>query len=278
VIFDAHCHIWERWPYQPAVPDPGRGSADCLLFEMDRTGVDRAIVICAAIGGNDDNNLYASEAARKSDGRLVPFLDIDSRWLSTHQTTGAAERLRSLVQRFAPRGITHYMHETADASWLNSSAGLAFLREAQAHRLILSLACGPEQLAEIVKASAHVRQLPILLHHLIRVTADDAAALEKAVAAAEAPNLHVKISGFSYGVRDGWDFPLAAMLPIVEALHAAFGARRLLWGSDWPVSTRFITHRQALEILRRHCAFIPEADMALTLGGNMERLLTEASS
>ena len=22
MIVDAHCHVWERWPYQPPVPDP----------------------------------------------------------------------------------------------------------------------------------------------------------------------------------------------------------------------------------------------------------------
>jgi len=277
VIVDAHCHIWKRWPYEPRVPDPGRGAVKNLLWEMDQAGVDRAVLICAAIGGNDDNNLYASEAASRSGGRLTAFVDVDSRWLASHQTHGAAERLSRLVERFAPSGLTHYMHEDADASWLNSPDGLDFLREAQTRRLLLSLACGPAQIAEIAKAAARVPDLPILLHHMLRLRAGDEEALGKALAGAALPNLHVKLSGFGYGVEHGWDFPIAAMRPIVEALYTGFGAQRLLWGSDWPVSTRYLTYRQTLEILRSHCPFILEPELRLILGGNMERLLAGTS-
>ena len=35
MIFDGHCHAWENWPYQPAVPDPqSRARAEQLLYEM----------------------------------------------------------------------------------------------------------------------------------------------------------------------------------------------------------------------------------------------------
>jgi len=67
------------------------------------------------------------------------------------------------------------------------------------------------------------------------------------------------------------------MRPIVEALYTGFGAQRLLWGSDWPVSTRYLTYRQTLEILRSHCPFILEPELRLILGGNMERLLAGTS-
>ncbi len=81
MILDAHCHTWARWPYQPAVPDPdSRGAAANLVWEMDRAGVERAVIICAAIGENADNNDYAAAQAGRFDGRLVPFADIDSRW------------------------------------------------------------------------------------------------------------------------------------------------------------------------------------------------------
>jgi L-fuconolactonase len=273
MIIDAHCHAWERWPYEPAVPDARRGAVENLLWEMDRSGVDRAVLICASIGGNANNNLYACEAAAKSGGRLIAFIDADSRWQPTHQTPGAAKRLHRLIERLEPRGVTHYMREDTDASWLRSPDGVAFLRVAEAHGTVLSLACGPDQMAQIMKAASMVPDLPILLHHMARLRAADARSLAKVVEAAALPNLNVKLSGFGYGVSEGWDFPLPAMRPVVEALYASFGARRLVWGSDWPVSARFMTHRQSLEILRSHCPFIPEKDMQLILGGNLEHLL-----
>jgi L-fuconolactonase len=276
VIFDAHCHAWERWPYQPSPPDLRRGAAEALLFSMDALGIDRAVVICASIGDNPHNFANVRTAASRSDGRLVPFVDVDCRWHDTHRRPGAAERLAQVIAEFAPSGITHYMDEEADASWLCGADGLAFLRMAAAHRLPFSLACGPSQLQAVSRAAADVPDLPILLHHLVRVRAGDAAALAAAVAVASQPNLHVKFSGFGYGVADGWDFPVAPMRDVAWALFDAFGPNRVVWGSDWPVSTRFMTHRQSLEIVRRHCNFIPPDILPRVLGGTMARLLGDA--
>jgi predicted TIM-barrel fold metal-dependent hydrolase len=67
-------------------------------------------------------------------------------------------------------------------------------------------------------------------------------------------------------------------LATVKALYENFGAHRLCWGSDYPVSQRYMTYRQTLEIVRTHCAFIPAADMQQVLGGTMRTVLDNARS
>jgi predicted TIM-barrel fold metal-dependent hydrolase len=94
------------------------------------------------------------------------------------------------------------------------------------------------------------------------------------LAAATAPNIHIKLSGFGYALETGWDFPCTDTQPLVRALYEHFGASRLLWGSDYPVSQRYMTYRQTLEIVRTHCAFIPHNEMQQVLGGNMQALIT----
>ncbi|MCB1549704.1 MAG: hypothetical protein KDJ41_18030, partial [Hyphomicrobiaceae bacterium] len=70
MILDSHCHCWARWPYEPPVPDPdSRAVAPQLLMEMETNGVERAVVICAGIGGNPDNNDYVVGEAAKAGGR-----------------------------------------------------------------------------------------------------------------------------------------------------------------------------------------------------------------
>ena len=45
MIIDCHTHAWDRWPYEPKVPDPEtRGAIEQLLFEMDRNDVDKAVL------------------------------------------------------------------------------------------------------------------------------------------------------------------------------------------------------------------------------------------
>jgi predicted TIM-barrel fold metal-dependent hydrolase len=58
----------------------------------------------------------------------------------------------------------------------------------------------------------------------------------------------------------------------VRDLHARLGPTKLLWGSDMPNVERSCTYRQSLDYLRRHCAFIPAADLDLIVGGNADRL------
>ena len=274
MILDAHCHAWARWPYQPPVPDPTRGSAANLLWEMDRAGVARAVVICAGIGGNPANFADVVACTEGAGDRLVPFVDLDCRWHPTHHAPGAPARWRAALDA-APglRGVTHYMVEDADAGWLLSEEGLACLQLLEARGLIISLAMGPSQAATVAEAARRVPHLPILLHHLGRVCVGDDAALAAVASAAQAPNLILKLSGHGYAQEDGWDVPLPRVQAMVRALAAAFGPRRLVWGSDWPVCTRFMTYRQALEIVRTHGPDFAQEDRAAVLGGTMAALL-----
>jgi len=275
MILDAHCHAWPRWPYQTPVPDPGKGNAANLLWEMERTGVARAVVICAAIDGNPDNFADVIAVAKDTGGRLIPFADFDCRWHPTHHAPGAPARLRALLDAVPDlKGVTHYMTEDADAGWLLAEEGQACLELLGQRGVLLSLAAGPSQAATVAAAAAHVPRLPIFIHHLFRIRSGDDAALAAVVQAARvAPNLVLKLSGHGYALEEGWDFPLPPVQALVRALADAFGPHRLVWGSDWPVSTRFMTYRQALEIVRTHAHGLAAEERAAVLGGTMARLL-----
>jgi predicted TIM-barrel fold metal-dependent hydrolase len=52
---------------------------------------------------------------------------------------------------------------------------------------------------------------------------------------------------------------------------AGLGPEKLLWGTDWPPSSRGLTYRQNLEIVRT-VAGVGEKDLELILGGNAARV------
>ena len=64
VIVDAHCHASLDW-YEPI---------ETLLFEMDRNGVDQAVLI--QINGQFDNS-YQAEAVRRYPGRFCSVVLVD---------------------------------------------------------------------------------------------------------------------------------------------------------------------------------------------------------
>jgi L-fuconolactonase len=277
VIIDSHCHAWTTWPYDTTVPDPeSRGRIEQLLFEMDRNGVDKAVLICARIDYNPDNNAYVAEMATRYPDRVIPFPDVDCVWSPEYHTPGAPDRLRAAIDRWSIAGFTHYVGEDNDG-WLRSDEGRAFFDLAAERDLIASLAIGSAWFEDLGELAADHPTLPILVHHqgLVRaVDGPESAGLRALQRLAEHPNIVVKASGFYYGSHDTADYPYLDQVAIFERIYRAFGARRLAWGSDFPVSPWVAcTYAQTLEVIRRHCLFLDEADRAWILGDTLATIL-----
>ncbi|WP_028035788.1 amidohydrolase [Chelativorans sp. J32] len=279
MIIDGHCHIWESWPYEPPVPDPAtRARVEQLLFEMDRNGVDRAVIICAAIGDNPHNTDYAFEAAERHRGRLVVFPDIDCRWAPEFRKPGAPARLERALSRWSFVGFTHYLAEEEDGAWLTSEEGMAFFGLAAERSLVVSLSVMPHQMPPVRALARTFPALTIICHHhafLGPRSEGTPHALAEVLTAAEEPNILVKCSGFGNVAAPSDEYPYTRLQWIPHALKAAFGADRLIWGSDYPVCTRHMTYRQALSVLRRHGPFC-EDELSKALGDNMSAVLRAA--
>ena len=276
MIIDSHCHAWERWPYDPPVPDfHGKGRFEQLLNEMDLNGVDQAFLVCAGIEHNPHNNDYIARMSRLYSGRIRQVADVDCSWSKTYHTPGAADRLREAAERWSLQAFTHYMKPDDDGSWLYGEDGLAFFGTAVELGLIASIACTPHHHAALHRVAERYPQLPIFIHHMGHPGVGEKERLAQVLASARFENIGVKVSGFYYSTKQGsWDFPYAdSIREIVRPLYDTFGPERLYWGSDYPVCLRSMTYPQAIECFRSHCSFIGEADQALIMGENLRRLL-----
>lgn len=88
--------------------------------------------------------------------------------------------------------------------------------------------------------------------------------------------MHVKLSAF-YALGDGAP-PYDDLLSMLRRVVAAFGPRRLLWGSDCPYqlgdaavgsAEALARYRASLERVR---SLLPAEDVPLVCGGNATRL------
>jgi L-fuconolactonase len=281
MIIDSHTHAWTYWPFQPSVPDPrSRGRVEQLLDEMNVNGVDQALIVCAQIDRNPNNNVYIARmiATLPADkpARLHQIADLDCEWSPTYHTPGGAQRLRKMAQRWPIRGFTHYIKRDEDGAWLCSEDGQAIFQAAAELGLLASLACYPHQLANIRSIAERFPQVPFLLHHLGHPALGSgslAENLQQILLCARVPNIYIKLSGFAYAAERSWDFPYPAVQEIVKAEYQNFGPRRMCWGSDYPVVLYHMTYRQSLEAFRTHCAFVPLADQEWVLGKTLAGLL-----
>lgn len=68
-----------------------------------------------------------------------------------------------------------------------------------------------------------------------------------------------------------WRYPYLEGQNVLQSLYDEFGANKLVWGSDIPNIERYCTYRQSLDYLDT-VPGIPEDDLALITGGNLERV------
>ena len=174
MIIDSHTHAWEYWPYEPPVPDHNsRGRVEQLLWEMDRNGVDKSVLVCARIEHNPHNNDYVAEQIRAYPDRLVQFADVDCSWSAEYHTPGAAERLKAAAAKYQLKGYTHYVK--SDTEWFASEEGLAFFSATADLNLIASLALGPQWQPALRELAQRFPSVTFLCHHMAGANAREEA-------------------------------------------------------------------------------------------------------
>lgn len=277
MIIDSHTHAWPRWPYEPPVPDDeSRGTVDQLLFEMDQYDVDQAVIVCAQIDRNPDNNVYIAECVKRHPTRLHQFADVDCSWSATYHTPGAVDRLARAVEQWPIKGFTHYVRGDDDGSWFLSEEGIRFFKKTEELKLIVSMAIDPQLQPVLRQVAERFPSIPFICHHMAGARASESPPyprLKEILTSAKQPNIYIKMSGFAYVSQVDWDYPYSDTGWIVRALYEHFGPARLCWGSDYPVVRWYMTYRHALESFRTHCPFIPGKDKAEILGETLHQLL-----
>ena len=249
-----------------------------LLFEMEQCGVERAAIVCARIEHNPENNDYVAECVRRFPERLYQVADVDFSWSPEYHTPGAADRLRRAAETYRLKAFTHYVKGDDDGGWYLSDEGRAFFQAAEELKLIASVSW-PARLQPVLRQVAErAPGVTFLVHHMGGVKAGEPAPrplFQEVLASAALPNVWIKYSGFHHlsGAEDRFEYPYPHCRRIAQGLYEAYGSRRLVWGSDYPVVRSAMTYRQSLEAVRRHCDFIPPHEMVWVLGENLKALL-----
>lgn len=249
-IIDTHCHATPYW-FEPV---------EILLDQMTRNAVDYAVLI--QINGVYDNS-YLVECLRRFPGRFsgVGIVDVGR--------PDAPEQLAGL----ADQGI-----EGVRLNAANRSPGddpLAIWRKADELGLMVSCAgrvdeFGSPDFEAIIKELPNLR---VVIEHLGGGGQDTAPydAYRRVLALAQYPNTYMKIPGLGEICARPMPFiqpfPFAGNVPpLVEMAVAAFGARRLMWGSDFPPVAFREGYRNALRWPMEHVSYANAEDKAWIFG------------
>ena len=245
-IIDAHSHIWTQntddFPLHPSCAvsdlDPASFTAEELL-ELTRThGVGRTVLIGHDVFHGYDNS-YMLDAVRRYPGRFAVCALIDDR----DTTTPPADLMRSLllegVSGFRidpfPKGLEMLDKSKRRADWLEGEGMASMWACASETRQALCCLIDPSDLPEVDAMCSRFPDTPVVIDHFARIGVSgevDEADLDSLCDLARHPNVAVKLSAF-YALGQKCP-PYHDLVPMITRLHAAFGARRLMWASDCP--------------------------------------------
>jgi L-fuconolactonase len=282
LITDTQVHLWEAhrpdrpWPPEQigkpsfvAVPGarPHRAEplgADELIAMMDRTGIDRAVIVPPSPVG--DSNDTALEAVERFPNRFAVMGRFNP------EADGARERLESWLDRPGMLGIRMTFYKPHWARWLAPNVVEWFWSGCERLGIPL-MALAPGLLGEIAALAQRHPGLTIILDHTARQSAlrDEAcfADLDELLALARFPNVAVKASSLPCYTNDA--YPFSRLEPYLKRTFEAFGSDRIMWGSDL---TRLpCSYAECLDHMRRELHFLTEDDRTRVLGGTAAALL-----
>jgi len=231
---DGHQHFWNGplpWmrPEHATIARPF--TPDDLRPLLDAEGVGQTIVVQAACDDADTDLMFEHASRHEWIAAVVA-------WVPLLEPERARARLDELSSRSQLRGIRHLLHDEADPHWILQPEVLESLALLEERRLILELpVVWPRHLGDVPTLASSFPRLTIVIDHLGKppIGGDLSGWAAELRAAAAHANVAAKISGLNTAT-DRPDWGADDLRPCVEIALDAFGADRLLCGSDWPVA------------------------------------------
>jgi predicted TIM-barrel fold metal-dependent hydrolase len=280
---DGHAHVFRPASVSARGTD-GLAPADRdapvedLLARMDDAGIAGAVLV--PLDGSDD---YVAEALERYPGRLAAVAVATPAELGTGGVDPVAA-LRSRRERW-PFGALRTSWLGEPGRGIADSPFLPVLRALAAERLPLWSYLPPAQLPLLEELVRLLPELRVVLNHLgfcphdmwvdehRRPRFDDpfpeplVLRLERL---AEAPGVHVLVSG-QYALSAERP-PYADLFPVTRRLATAYGAERLLWGSDHPWPSEVPGYPELPGLVRAALPELDADDTARVLGGTARAL------
>jgi L-fuconolactonase len=266
MALDTHTHAWgppsEAHPWvNAALVDDVDGfdthtvyTADRLLGDMDRAGIDEAVVVGYPLPEWTDN-YYTREVVADSD-RLYGIVMVDP------FAEGAADHLRECMAVDGVVGVRLGAACPYDRMWETFDPGATWLRDAVEERAFweaavetdaaVQILCDHRQLDQALELVEAYPGLTYLFDHFAHAgpgTPTDEGTFARFSELAEYDGVAVKVSEMPHASDSA--FPYEDMHDHVRWLLEQFGRKRVIWGSDYPNVSDVATYGESLGWLDR---------------------------
>ena len=238
-VIDSHQHFWNpsRVAYDWLGPDLGPINRAIEFPELApllaATGVERTVLVQSADNAADTDYMFEVAAAHPEIAAVVGWVPLDD-------PETVASRLPALRANPVFAGIRNLIHTKPDPDWLlraDVDASLGMLAAAGVPFDVVSVL--PRHLEHVPTLSNRHPDLRMVIDHMSKPpikAGDDEPWRTLIRRAAENPRVYAKVSGLYPAVGDLAAWSADDVRPYLEFALELFGADRLMFGGDWPIS------------------------------------------
>jgi L-fuconolactonase len=272
VIIDAHHHVWDLavrdQPWTADLPVLRRSfTLDDLRPELERAGIDGTVLVQTIAVPEETPEFLAMAQANDEVLGVVGWVDLTE--------PGIAEeiaRLRALPGGAHLVGIRHQVQAEPDPEWLLREDVRRGLRAIADAGLVYELLVTRDQLPAAVAAVERDPDVTWVLDHAGRPPVAGGRSDEwgrHLSRLAMFDTVACKLSGLVTEADENWTPALLA--PYADHLFEAFGADRVMFGSDWPVCLLRTGYPGVVDLTQRLVASLSDTEQADVWGGTAVR-------
>ncbi|MSR26614.1 MAG: amidohydrolase [Planctomycetaceae bacterium] len=269
---DAHHHVWSY----SAAEYPWIGTG---MERLARDHLPKDLAPLAAASGIDGTVAVQARQSLEESRWLLKLADANPLirgvvgWVDL-RSTHVEDQLRELAERPKFVGVRHVVQDEPDPRFLLGESFLHGIGKLATFGLTYDLLLYPQQLPAAAELVGRFPEQPFVLDHLAkprikpRMKAGELDPWRQDLKALGAHgNVFCKLSGLvTEADWQGWK--RSDFTPYLEVALEAFGSKRLMVGSDWPVCTLAAEYAEVIGIVRDFLAPLAAAEREAIEGGN----------
>lgn len=171
-------------------------------------------------------------------------------------------------------GVRHVLQDEPDDRFMMRPDFLNGIRCLSQYDLAYDILIFPKQLDAASELVSMFPKQRFILDHIAKPPIKEGVISEWKVGLerlAQYPNVYCKLSGMvTEADRTNWK--PAHLTPYLDVVFKAFGTKRLMIGSDWPVCTVVAEYQLVMETVLTYISALSDEDQAAITGGNAVRV------
>jgi L-fuconolactonase len=265
LMIDSHVHVFKHdpaFPYaQGAHPPADDASAEQLIALMQANGVSRTVLI-QVIHYRWDNSYVASVL------KQYPKL-FHAVCRVNPEDPAAPDTLSQLTQQ-GFRGVRLSPAATADGDWFRGPLMPPLWRRCAELKVPMTLLIPPERLPQIVPLVEANPEMTVVIDHMADCPLDRPDLLKDLLDLARYPKIFVKVTGLWAVSKQ--PYPYLDAQAQVKQVYQSFGAQRIMWATNWPVSLQQCSYDRIVALYRDHMDLFTPQDRKEVLHKTVQRV------